>query len=251
MRNQHNLKIQKQRDILGHEACTFCLARAAGNSVCLQNVKKKIYIYTYIFSTLHDVTSQNTNTNTKPACALTCTANTATQLNTAAVPLTLCNPSHPAHEWRLLTLALQRSPPHRAPSDPLINRDEQDGVTGNTGQLQQEDTSAVAKYNTLWSTSELLGITYTGRSAIWPTLHAAMPHQTRGVTIRRKHFSREYQPRRSLEVFSGRQPRRTSHRPDDGDGVGLRNVWVYKSSDIAVCPRKRYRVLSPWELQLI
>jgi hypothetical protein len=30
-----------------------------------------------------------------------------------------------------------------------------------------------------------------------------------------------------------------SHSPDDGDGVGLRNVGLYKSLDAAFCLRKR------------
>ena len=59
------------------------------------------------------------------------------------------------------------------------------------------------------------------------------------------------------EVFSGQQPRQMiyklqrfgdklhlhhwlSYRPDDGNGVGLRYVGVYKSSNAAVYPRKPY-----------
>jgi hypothetical protein len=31
-----------------------------------------------------------------------------------------------------------------------------------------------------------------------------------------------------------------SHHPDDGDGVGLRKVGFYNSSDAAVCPREHF-----------
>jgi hypothetical protein len=33
-----------------------------------------------------------------------------------------------------------------------------------------------------------------------------------------------------------------SHRPDHGDGIDPRNVWVYKSFGAAVCPRNLYWV---------